>query len=45
MTVHCPDCLTEVPPRKSSQDGRCDWCRLQVGGRRLRRAEDQEANR
>lgn len=33
MTVHCPDCLYEVPVRKPGKDARCDWCRSQVGHR------------
>ncbi len=36
MTAHyCPDCgLFEVSVRKPGKDGRCDWCRAQVGKRR-----------
>ncbi|GAA3172734.1 hypothetical protein GCM10010531_27820 [Blastococcus jejuensis] len=38
MTAHyCPDCgLFEVSVRKPGKDGRCDWCRAQVGKRRPR---------
>ncbi len=36
MTAHyCPDCgHFEVSVRKPGKDGRCDWCRAQVGKRR-----------
>ncbi|RZU32709.1 hypothetical protein [Blastococcus saxobsidens] len=36
MTAHyCPDCgLFEVSIRKPGKDGRCDWCRAQIGRRR-----------
>jgi hypothetical protein len=36
MTAHyCPDCgLFEVSIRKPGKDGRCDWCRSQIGRRR-----------
>lgn len=34
MTMHCPDCLTQIAPRKASQDGRCDGCRAQCVQRR-----------
>jgi hypothetical protein len=32
---YCPDCgLFEVSVRKPGKDGRCDWCRSQIGRRR-----------
>lgn len=36
MSAHyCPDCgLFEVSVRKPGKDGRCDWCRSQLGRRR-----------
>lgn len=39
MTAHyCPDCgLFEVSIRKPGKDGRCDWCRAQVGQRHRHR--------
>jgi hypothetical protein len=37
MTAYCPDCAAvEVPP--NAREGRCAWCRTQVGhGKRHRR--------
>lgn len=36
MSAHyCPDCgLFEVSAHKPGKDGRCDWCRAQLGRRR-----------
>lgn len=43
MTLHCPDCLTEIAARKAGQDARCARCRTQYADRREARVRRRVA--